>query len=246
MIVKKVAIITGASRGIGKEIAIGLSKAGYKVIVNYCNRKDLAEKVVEEISSNGGEGFPVKADVSKINEVKELISTTLDKYNRIDVLVNNAGIYKDSTIVKMDNKTWNDVINVNLTGTFNCTKEALKHMIKRKEGRIVNISSVVGQIGIFGTSNYSASKAGLFGLTKAVSKEVATKGITVNSLCLGYFETGMLKQLPKNIQKDILNQIPMKRFGSLPEVVDVLAFLCSPSAGYITGQIIHINGGYYM
>jgi len=119
-------------------------------------------------------------------------------------------------------------------------------MIKRKEGRIVNISSVVGQIGIFGTSNYSASKAGLFGLTKAVSKEVATKGITVNSLCLGYFETGMLKQLPKNIQKDILNQIPMKRFGSLPEVVDVLAFLCSPSAGYITGQIIHINGGYYM
>lgn len=242
----KVVLVTGSSRSIGKATALAFGKEGASVVINYKSSKEEAEKVKEEVLNFGGKAITIGADVTKEDQVEQMINTTIQTFGKIDILVNNAGFYKDSTVWKMDNAIWDDVLKVNLYGTFYCTKHAVKYMRTQSWGRIINISSVVGQIGIFGTANYSAAKAGLFGFTKAVAKEVATKGITINALTLGYFDTGMLRRLPEDVQKRILEQIPMNRWGKLDEVTETIKFLASNGAGYITGQVIHMNGGYYM
>jgi 3-oxoacyl-[acyl-carrier protein] reductase len=188
----------------------------------------------------------VKADVSKEEDVTKLVKKTVERFGTVDILVNNAGVFKDSVIWNMDVNSWSDVISTNLTGVFLCTKHMLPLMREKGWGRIVNISSVVGQIGTFGASNYAASKAGIFGFTKAVAKEVARKNITVNCVALGYTETGMNLRLPEELRQKILEEIPMKRFGKAEEVAGTVVFLCTEEAAYITGQVIHVNGGYYM
>ena len=242
----RVVIVTGSSRGIGKSLALGFAKEGANVVINYVKNKEKADQVVETIKKMGQKSFSVKADVRNIDEVQELVNQTIEKLGKIDILINNAGFYRDSTVWKMSEDIWDEVIDINLKGTFNCTKAVVNHMRKENYGRIINISSVVGQIGVFGTSNYSAAKAGLFGFTKAVAKEVANKGITVNALTFGYFDVGMLRRLPEEIQKMILAQIPMGRFGKLEEANEVALFIASEGASYLTGQVIHLNGGYYM
>jgi len=247
MILKgKVALITGSSRGIGNAIALAFAAEGADIMVNYLNSQDLAEATVEKIRSMGCNAIAIQADVSQYSQAEHLIKNALDKYHTIDILVNCAGIHRDSTLGKMSVEIWNEVLVVNLTGTFNCTKAVIGSMRQRRNGRIINISSVVGQIGVIGASNYAAAKAGIFGFTKAVAKEVAHQGITVNALALGYFETGMLLRLPPNIQENILRQIPMGRFGRVEEATQAVLFLASDASSYITGQVIHVNGGFYM
>lgn len=247
MILKgKVALITGSSRGIGNAIALAFAAEGADIVVNYLNSRDLAEATVKKIRSMGCNAIAIQADVSQYSEAEHLIKSALDKYHTIDILVNCAGINRDSTLGKMSVEIWNEVLAVNLTGTFNCTKAVIGSMRQRGNGRIINISSVVGQIGVIGASNYAAAKAGIFGFTKAVAKEVAHKGITVNALALGYFQTGMLLRLPPNIQENILPQIPMGRFGRAEEAAQAALFLASDASSYITGQVIHVNGGFYM
>ena len=239
-------IITGSSRGIGKSIALAFVKEGAKVVINYLNNKDLADDIIKSIKKMNGESFSIRADVRKYDDVEKMVNKTLERFGKIDILINNAGFYRDSTVWKMTEDIWDEVIDINLKGTYNCTKAVISHMRERKYGRIINISSVVGQIGVFGTSNYSAAKAGIFGFTKAVAKEVANRCITVNALTLGYFDVGMLRRLPKNVQDMILAQIPMGRFGRLEEVNEATLYIASEGASYLTGQVIHLNGGYYM
>ena len=242
----KVALITGSSRGIGRAIAIAFAREGADIIVNYLQSEELAHETVNTIQSMGRTAFTVQADVSDYDQVEGLVKRALDEFSNIDILVNNAGIYNDATLMRMPAENWNEVISVNLTGVFNCTKAVIGHMRERESGRVINISSIVGQIGVAGASNYAAAKAGVIGFTKAIAKEVAKKGITVNTLTLGYFDIGMLQRLPSNIQEDILRQIPMCRFGKVEEITGPALFLASDASSYITGQIIHVNGGYYM
>jgi 3-oxoacyl-(acyl-carrier-protein) reductase len=242
----KVCIVTGSSRGIGKGIATALAEEGARIIINYRSQEDAAKKTADEIIGRYRTDVEiVKADVSREEDVVAMVRKTKERFGTIDILVNNAGVFKDSTVWNMDKKFWDDVISTNLTGVFLCTKHAIPTMREKGWGRIVNISSVVGQTGTFGASNYAASKAGIFGFTKAVAKEVARKNITVNCIALGYFETGMNLRLPEELQQEILQQIPMKRFGKVEEVAGSVVFLCSEEAAYITGQVIHLNGGYY-
>lgn len=242
----KVCIVTGSSRGIGKGIATALAEEGAKVVINYRSQGDAAKKTADEITEKFHTDLEiVKADVSREKDVVAMVKRTKERFGTIDILVNNAGVFKDSTIWNMDKDFWDDVISTNLTGVFLCTKHAIPLMREKNWGRIINISSVVGQIGTFGASNYAASKAGVFGFTKAVAKEVARKNITVNCIALGYVETGMNLRLPEELRQKILEQIPMKRFGKVEEVAGSVVFLCSEEAAYITGQVIHLNGGYY-
>jgi len=242
----KVCIVTGSSRGIGKGIATALAEEGAKVVINYRSQGDAAKKTADEITEKFHTDLEiVKADVSREEDVVAMVKKTKERFGTIDILVNNAGVFKDSTIWNMDKDFWDDVISTNLTGVFLCTKHAIPLMREKNWGRIINISSVVGQIGTFGASNYAASKAGVFGFTKAVAKEVARKNITVNCIALGYVETGMNLRLPEELRQKILEQIPMKRFGKVEEVAGSVVFLCSEEAAYITGQVIHLNGGYY-
>ena len=242
----RVALITGASRGIGNAIALIFAAAGGDIVVNYLRADKLAEATVDKIKAMGRDAMAIQADVSQHSEAQRLVRMGLEKYHRIDVLVNCAGVNQDSSVAKMPSRAWDEVLAVNLTGTFNCTKAVIESMRQQQSGRIINISSVVGQIGIAGASNYAAAKAGIFGFTKAVAKEVAHKGITVNALALGYFETGMLLRLPREIQERALRQIPMRRFGKAEELAQVALFLASDASSYITGQVIHVNGGFYM
>jgi len=242
----RVVVVTGSSRGIGRAVALSFGKEGAAVVVNYKTSRESAEEVKESILAAGGRAIAVQADVTDDRQTEQMMRTAFETFGRIDILVNNVGFYNDSTVWKMPDEVWQEVINVNLTGTFHCTKHALKYMREQGSGRIINISSVVGQVGVFGTSNYSAAKAGLFGFTKAVAKEVAQKGITVNTLTLGYFETGMLLRLAEPVQKKILEGIPLGRWGRLEEVTEPVMFLASDGASYITGQVVHVNGGCYM
>jgi len=245
---KRVCIVTGSSRGIGRGIATAFAKEGAKIVINYRSNDDAAKETADEIIEKyHAEVEIVKTDVSKENEVIEMIQKTKDRFGSVDILVNNAGVHKDSAVWKMDSDVWNEVVSTNLTGVFLCTKHVVPTMREKGWGRIVNISSVVGQIGTFGTSNYAASKSALFGFTKGVAREVADKNITVNCVALGYIEAGMNLRLPEEIRQKVLQEIPMKRFGKIEEVADLVVFLCTHEAGgYITGQIVHINGGYYM
>jgi 3-oxoacyl-[acyl-carrier protein] reductase len=242
----KVCIVTGSSRGIGKGIATAFAKEGAKTVINYYSQEGAAKETAEEIVQKYQTDVEiVKSDVSKEEEVVKMVKITKERFGTVDVLVNNAGIYNDRVVWKMDKNVWDEVMFTNLTGVFLCTKHIVPVMREKGWGRIVNISSVVGQIGLFGASNYVASKSGLFGFTKAVAKEVANRNITVNCVAFGYIEAGMNLRLPEETRQKVLQEIPMKRFGKIEEVASLIVFLCSDEAAYITGQVIHINGGYY-
>ena len=238
------ALVTGASRGIGKAIAILLAKEGAEVIINYSSSLENANKVVSEINSFGGKAYPLQADISNENSVDELVKTVLEKNNKIDVLVNNAGITKDGLLMRMKTDDWQKVLDLNLSGVFYCTRAVSRQMLKQRKGRIINITSVVGLMGNPGQANYSAAKAGVVGLTQSAAKEFASRGITVNAVAPGFISTDMTKDLNS---ESILSAIPLGRFGNPEDVSGVVRFLAAdPSASYITGQVIQVDGGMVM
>lgn len=238
----KVAVVTGGSRGIGRAIALGLSARGAKVVI--CARNvEAAQKVVAEIEATGAEGMAVAADISRESEAEGLIQAGVKRFGRLDILVNNAGITKDGLLIRMKEEDWDAVLDVNLKGAFFTTRAALRPMLRAQGGRIVNISSVAGTMGIPGQANYSAAKAGLIGFTKAVAKEVASRSITVNAVAPGFIETEMTAVLSEDRKRTYLSQIPMGRFGGSEEVAALVSFLVSEAASYITGQVITIDGG---
>ncbi|MDY6803092.1 MAG: 3-oxoacyl-[acyl-carrier-protein] reductase [Cyanobacteriota bacterium] len=241
----KVAIITGASRGIGRATALAMAAEGANVVVNYASSSGAAEEVVAEITGAGGKAHAFQADVSKVDEVDGMVKEVKDKLGSIDVLVNNAGITRDTLLMRMKPEDWQAVIDLNLTGVFLCTRAIAKIMLKQKSGRIVNIASVAGQMGNPGQANYSAAKAGVIGLTKTVAKELASRGITVNAVAPGFIETDMTKDL-KNTE-EILKFIPLGRYGKSEEVAGTIVFLTADSAAdYITGQVFNVDGGMVM
>ena len=241
----KVAIVTGASRGIGKATALELAKGGAKVVVNYARSSSAADEVVKTIVDGGGEAIALQADVSQPEQVDSLIKETLAKYSRIDVLVNNAGITQDTLLMRMKLEQWQAVINLNLTGVFLCTKAVTKTMLKQRSGRIINIASVAGQMGNPGQANYSAAKAGVIGMTKTVAKELASRGITVNAVAPGFIATDMTHDLKE--EDAILNAIPLGRYGNPEEIAGMIRFLAAdPAAAYITGQTFNVDGGMVM
>ena len=241
---EQVALVTGASRGIGAVIARRLAQDGAKVAVNYQASEEAALQVAQGIAGNGGEAVVISGDVSKEEDADALVKSVLEQWGRIDILVNNAGITRDRLLLRMTPDDWDRVLEVNLRGAFLCTKYVMPHLIRRRQGRVVNISSVVGIGGNPGQANYAASKAGLIGFTKAVAREVASRNITVNALAPGFIDTGgMVDQMTEEARKTVLGRIPMERFGSADDVAEAVLFLCGPGAGYITGQVITIDGG---
>lgn len=240
----RVAMITGASRGIGRSIALALATEGAKVVVNYASSSSAAEEVVAVITEAGGEAIALQADVSKLDQVEALVNQTLEKFSRIDVLVNNAGITRDTLLLRMKPEDWQAVIDLNLTGVFLCTRAVSKVMLKQKSGRMINIASVSGQMGNPGQANYSAAKAGVIGFTKTVAKELATRGITVNAVAPGFIETDMTHDLKS---EEIIKYIPLGRYGKPEEVAGMVRFLAADeAAGYITGQGFNVDGGMVM
>lgn len=239
------AIVTGGGRGIGKAISIALAKKRVNVVVVGTNI-DIASQTAEELVDHGVRSISIKADVSQTDDVKNIFEKTLSEFGKVDILVNNAGITRDSLIIRMKDEDWDAVLNVNLKGTFLCTREAVKIMIKQKYGRIINISSIVAFMGNPGQANYSASKAGIAGITKTIAKEYAGRGITVNAIAPGFITTAMTETIPENIKNEMLKAIPMNRFGTIEDIANGVVFFASPEAGYITGQLLHINGGMYM
>ncbi|RST67600.1 3-oxoacyl-[acyl-carrier-protein] reductase [Bacillus pumilus] len=246
MLTNKTAVVTGASRGIGRSIAIDLAKNGANVVVNYSGNEAKANEVVDEIKALGQQAFAVKADVSNAEEVQALMKQAIDTFGSIDILVNNAGITKDNLLMRMKENEWDDVININLKGVFNCTKAVTRQMMKQRSGRIINLASVVGVCGNPGQANYVAAKAGVIGLTKTTAKELATRHITVNAVAPGFISTDMTDKLDENVQTDMLKQIPLARFGAPEDISNVVVFLASEGAGYITGQTIQVDGGMVM
>lgn len=241
----QVAIITGSSRGIGRAAALALAAEGASIVVNYARSSDAAEAVVAEIEKNSGEALALQADVSQADQVDELVKTTLDKLGRIDVLVNNAGITRDTLLLRMKPEDWQAVIDLNLTGVFLCTRAVSKIMLKQRSGRIINVSSVAGLMGNPGQANYSAAKAGVIGFTKTIAKELAPRGVTANAVAPGFIATDMTEDL-KNTE-EILKYIPLGRYGQPEEVAGLIRFLAAdPAAAYITGQVMNVDGGMVM
>ena len=240
----KVAVVTGGSRGIGAEIAKVLARNGAKVAINYQSSSEKADSIVHDIEQEGGTAFAFKADVMTTDNVHTFIEEVIKRYGQIDILINNAGITRDKTFRKMSMKEWEEVINVNLNSVFKTTSEVINHMLEKKYGRIINISSIIGQSGGFGQTNYSASKAGLLGFTKSLALETAKNGITVNAVCPGFIETEMVAAMPENVKESIIAKVPMQRLGQTDEVAETVLFLIKSS--YITGQEINVNGGLYM
>lgn len=242
----KVALVTGASRGIGRKIAVTLAGYGASVIVNYNGSWEKADEVVKEITDNGGQAEAIQCNVAEFDRAKELIDGIVKTYGRLDILVNNAGITKDNLIMKMSEDDFDAVIDTNLKGAFNCIRHVSRQMLKQRSGRIINISSVSGVMGNVGQANYCASKAGIIGLTKSVARELGSRGITSNAVAPGFIRTEMTDVLPEDVKKAMGEQIPLKRFGETEDVAETVAFLASDHAGYITGQVIQVDGGMAM
>ncbi len=242
----KVAIVTGASRGLGRAIALELVGLGAKVVVNYRSSQVAAEEVLESIHKRGGEALAVQADVSVFADAQRLIDTAVQHWGRLDVLVNNAGTRHDTLLIRMSEQDWDEVVNTNLKGVFNCTKAAQRVMIKQRYGRIVNITSVAGLAGNAGQANYSAAKAGVIGFTKAVAKEVGSRNITVNAVAPGYVPTELTAGLPPELVAKGLEMTPLGRAGTPEDIAKAVAFLASDDAGFITGQVLSVDGGLVM
>ena len=242
----KVAFITGATRGIGKAIALELAKEGYNIALNYRTQNEALETLKKEIIELGVECYPVQGDVSKAEDSERMTKEIIEHFEQIDVLVNNAGITKDNLILRMKEEEFTDVINVNLVGTFNITKNVIKYMTKKRYGKIINLSSVVGISGNAGQSNYAASKAGIIGFTKSIAKELASRNITANAVAPGFIQTDMTNVLKDEIKEAIEGTIPLKRLGTAEDVAKVVKFLASDESSYITGQVINVDGGMLM
>lgn len=243
---EKVALITGATRGIGRQIAITLSKEGYNIALNYRTENDELEELKKEIEKNNVKVLTVQGDVSNFQDCENIVKETIEAFKRIDVLVNNAGITKDMLLARMKEEDFKQVIDVNLVGTFNVTKNVISHMMKARSGRIINLSSVVGISGNAGQSNYAASKAGIIGFTKSLAKEVASRNILVNAIAPGFIQTNMTDVLKDEVKEEIAKAIPLKRMGTAEDVANLVKFLASEDSSYITGQVINIDGGMLM
>ena len=240
----QIALVTGASRGIGRAIALQLAEAGAEVVVNYASSGEAAEQVVSAITTAGGSAYALKADVSQEDQVEQLIGAVLEKSGRIDVLINNAGITRDGLLMRMKTPDWQAVLDLNLSGVFLCTRAVTRPMLKQKQGRIINITSVVGLMGNAGQANYAAAKAGVIGLTRSTAKELASRGITVNAVAPGFIATDMTKGLDAEA---ILKDIPLGTFGTQEQVAGAVRFLAAdPAAAYITGQVLQVDGGMVM
>lgn len=242
----KVALITGGTRGIGKEIAYTLAEENYDIIINYRTENEELMKLKKEIEQKRVRCLLLKGDVSNFEDCKKLLEEAINRMNHIDVLVNNAGITKDMLLMRMKPEDFNEVINVNLIGTFNMTKNVINYMMKERKGRIINVSSVVGISGNAGQTNYAASKAGIIGFTKSLAKEVASRNILVNAIAPGFIQTDMTNILKENVKDEIAKTIPLKRMGTAKDVANVVKFLVSEDSSYITGQVIQVDGGMLM
>ena len=239
------AVITGGGRGIGKAIAETLARRGVNIVVVDVNL-DIARETADYLRTLGVRSIPARADVSKASDVSAIFETAAKEFEKVEILVNNAGITKDGLLMRMREEDWDAVININLKGTFLCSKEAVRLMSKQRYGRIINIASIVAFMGNPGQANYSASKAGIVGLTKTVAKEYAGRGITSNAVAPGFITTAMTDALPENVKTEMMKSIPMSRFGTVDDVANAVAFFAAPESGYVTGQVIHVNGGMYM
>lgn len=246
MLEGKVALVTGGSRGIGRATVLALAEAGAKVAINYQGNEEKANEVLRLVEGMGREGVLVKADVSSSGQVEEMVDAVQKRFGRIDILVSNAGITRDTLLMRMKEEDWDAVINTNLKGVFNCIKAVSRPMMKQRYGRIINLSSVVGISGNPGQANYVAAKAGVIGLTKTAAKELASRGITVNAVAPGLIETDMTGVLDEKMKEEMLKWIPLARFGKPEDVARVIRFLASSEADYITGQVIHVDGGMVM
>ena len=242
---QKVALVTGGSRGIGRAIALRLAAEGAYVVVNYAKNREAAEEVVSSIEKAGGRARVSGFDVSDFDTVQEEIENLVTELGGIHILVNNAGITQDTLIVRMKKEDWDNVMTTNLNGVFNCTKAVARIMIKQRQGRIINLTSVVGEMGNSGQTNYAASKAGIIGFTKAAARELASREITVNAVSPGFIETDITQNLTDEIRKQYIDKIPLQRFGSPEDVAGVVSFLASDEASYITGEVLRVNGGIY-
>lgn len=246
MLEGKSAIVTGASRGIGREIALELARQGANVAVNYSGSEAKANETVEEIKALGRDAFAVKADVSDSEAVTAMMKETIERFGSIDILVNNAGITRDNLLMRMKEEEWDEVISINLKGVFLCTKAATRQMMKQRSGRIINVSSIVGVSGNPGQANYVAAKAGVIGLTKTSAKELATRGITVNAIAPGFISTDMTDKLNEEVKEQMLSGIPLGRLGEPSDIAKVALFLASEDSRYMTGQTLHVDGGMVM
>src|SRR5688572_21751087 len=242
----RTALVTGGSRGIGRAIALALAEEGADVAINYVSSEPAATQVVEQIRKMGCHSVLAQADVGDYPDTFRMAQDILKEFGHLDILVNNAGINSDKTFVKMDHASWRKVLAINLDGVFNCTKVFIDQMLKHNYGRVVNITSVIGQIGNFGQANYAASKAGVAAFTKSLAKELAGKGVTVNAVAPGFIETEMVEGIPEKVRQRLLDQIPLKRFGRAEEVARSVVFICSADGDYITGAELSINGGLLM